>query len=122
MDRYNDEAMLRDIRHVSHRDGMREGIWAGSLVFGVLLALFVAFAPQLPTYPVSLFLVVVSVSAGWWVKRRIARAAALPEDTPELVSRRAREMREMREADTERRIAAAKASGAFDRWDAADRN
>lgn len=117
MDRYNDEAMLRDIRHVSHRNGMREGIWAGSLVFGILLALFVAFAPQLPTYPVSLVLLVTSVFSGWWVKRRIARAAALPEDTPEIVSRRAQEMRSTRDADTRKKIDEAKASGAFDRWE-----
>lgn len=117
MDRYNDEAMLRDIKHVSHRNGMREGIWTFSLVFLVLIGLCIEFPPPLPTYPVSLFILVVSISSGWWVKRRIARAAALPEDTPELVSRRAQEMRSHREADSQRRIDEAKASGAFDRWE-----
>lgn len=120
MNRIDDEAMLRDIHHVSHRDGMREGVWTFSLVLGGLLFLYSQFPVSLPVYPVSLIIIVVSVLSGLWVKRRIARAAALPEHTREIVSRRAHDARASRETEVQKKIEEARASGAFDRWDSKD--
>jgi len=117
MNRLDDEAMLRDINHVSHRDGMREGVWAFCLVGLFWLVALGAFPP--PVHPIlRLFgTFVMAAYADWWVKRRIARAAALPRHTPEIVSRRSHEFRAAQEAETRRKIDEAKASAAFDRWD-----
>lgn len=119
MDRYDDEAMLRDIRHVAHHEGKREGaafgLLAFVLTFPATLVILVALPVDLSNFVMIAISGCVSLFTGllvtrWDVKRAERRWRA--------ADARNSGLREVsREAETRRKLDEAKTSGAFDRWE-----
>ena len=119
MDRYDDEAMLRDIRHVAHHEGKSGGAAFGLLglvlTFPATLVFLVALPVDLSNFVMIAISGCVSLFTGllvtrWDVKRAERRWRA--------ADARNSELREVsREAETRRKLEEARTSGAFDRWE-----
>lgn len=77
MDNWSDEAQLRNIDHVRHRDGSREAVWVLALICGGgFVLLFQSGLEGFPFYALGTLIATVGSVAAVLVKKWISRIEA----------------------------------------------
>lgn len=115
-----DRASSRDITHPAHTDGRREGYLLSATVLLAGLIVILTTPMNAVWSFISCVGLAVAVVASRVAAIRVFRGKGhepwVQEPDPSLREKRAQRTREMWAAEQERRIAEAKASGAFDRF------